>query len=76
MERWRHRCKGQGVNGRNERRLGWLKDKGLMAIQRQITRGHVNTFGPGLEVMVTKEMKDSKDSINLLYYFSKKVDFC
>lgn len=48
MERWRHRCKGQGVNGRNERRLGRLKEEGLMAIQRQITRGHVNTFGPGL----------------------------
>lgn len=28
------------------------------------------------EVTVTKEMKDSKESFNLLYYFSKKVDFC
>lgn len=28
------------------------------------------------EVMVTKEMKGGKESINLLYYFSKKIDFC
>ena len=49
MERWRHRCKGQGVNERNKR-LGWLKRRrwDQMGIQRQITQGHVNTFGPGL----------------------------
>lgn len=49
MKRWRHRCKGQGVNERNKR-LGWLKRRrwDQMGIQRQITQGHVNTFGPGL----------------------------
>lgn len=47
-----------------------------MAIQRQVTQTVLVHLDLVREVMVTKEMKDSKESVNLLYYFSKKVDFC
>lgn len=82
--------KGQGVTRTTYGRLAWLKvDDGIrsgkrrtqMAVQGQITLGHVNTFRLDPEssedscVVVTKETEDKKELKGICFpIFQRKFD--